>query len=79
MEQSLFYSPLKDKPISRGRGKRRNVELVEKTIIGHSDDRPEIEPVKGQFDDVEHPDNPTDESQSTEIQSANSQECSKTC
>ena len=47
---SIFES-LKEKPISRGRGQRRKIEICLQTI-GHLNDRPEIDPATGQFDNT---------------------------
>ena len=66
-----FGISLKEKPISRGRGQRRKIEIFEQTI-GHLNDRPETEPVMGQFDNIPDENEGPKKESSNEIESADS-------
>ena len=67
---SIFES-LKEKPISRGRGQRRKIEICLQTI-GHLNDRPEIDPATGQFDNTPDENEGPKEEAENEIESADS-------
>ena len=66
-----FWISLKEKPISRGRGQRRKVEICLQTI-GDMNDRPEIKPVTGQFDNVPDENEVPKKDSENEIESADS-------